>query len=224
VLAIGGGKGDHNDETPSKVHAPLKSLTEANPAPPAPQKKENNRRVAAQVKPNEHMHDGNPCDDDEEVFGGMCYTKCSILTDGKYYKRKSAFTCCAEPHCGVNIFRMKTASLIPCSGFDVSSGDTGGKYSGDNGAACPHVRGTCLADEEIFTGECYEKCSLLTNGTHPNRIGAATCCKREGVGCMIPSNDWTASSFDVGGGAGDNNAQTPKSVHFPLTRFTEATA
>jgi hypothetical protein len=215
-LAVGGGAGDHNDETPRKVHPPLESLTEANP--PAAHKKENKRRrVAAHIKPDEHMHDGNACDDAEEFFGSMCYTKCAILTDNKYPERKSAFTCCAEPSCGMaDIYMMKTASLIPCSGFDVSSED--------GGEACPHSLGTCLADEELFSGECFEKCDLLTNGDFPHRVAAATCCKSEGVGCMNPFNDWTKASFSVGGGAGDHDKHTPQRAHFPLTSITEATA
>jgi len=217
-LDVGGGAGDHDDTTPRRVHFPLKSLTEEKhrkaslPAPPA----SNARRVPlGNVKPNEPMYDGNPCDNSEELFLGLCYKKCELLTGGRYRTRKSAFMCCQKPNCGITqVFKMKTASLVPCSGNDVSSAD--------GGTACPHALGACLKDEELWGGECFETCSLLTNGSYPNRVTAATCCKAGGASCFDPRNDWTATRFDVGGGIGDNDAQTPHSAHFPLKRLTEA--
>jgi hypothetical protein len=220
-LDVGGGAGDHDGETPHNSHPPLKSLTETKKkiATPSPTRGavNNARRVPpTSVTPDEHMHDGNPCDDSEELFMGLCYTKCADLTEGAYMTRKSAFTCCEQPNCGANLFKMKTSSILPCKGYDVSSAD--------GGTACPHAVGTCLKDEELFGGECFEKCSVLTDGTHPNRVGAATCCKTHGVRCLDPFNDWTAKSFAAGGGAGDDDSQTPQGAHYPLQRLTEAMA
>jgi len=36
------------------------------------------------------------CLDDEELFLGMCYMKCSILTDGDFSNRIAAITCCKD--------------------------------------------------------------------------------------------------------------------------------
>ncbi|CAK0908764.1 unnamed protein product [Prorocentrum cordatum] len=35
---------------------------------------------------------------------------------------------------------------------------------------------TCADDEEIHAGLCYKTCELLTNGTHPYRTSAMSCC------------------------------------------------
>lgn len=175
----------------------------------------NARRAPNSLKPHEDMHDGNPCEDAEELHGGLCYTRCATLTGGTHPFRITAYSCCATASCGANIFRMHTASIIPCSGYDVSSGTT------LHGTACPHVPGTCLTDEEQFQGECFEKCSKLTNGAYPNRVAVATCCKKEGIRCLDPWNDWTAAKFDVGGGLGDHDAETPRRAHYPLKSLTE---
>jgi len=103
---------------------------------------------------------------------------------------------------------MKTASLIPCGGYDVSHMD--------GGHACPHLPGVCLTDEEQFMGECFETCSKLTHGQYPHRVAAATCCKGEGLACLNPFNDVTKADFYAGGGKGDEDAQTPRDPHFPL--------
>jgi len=192
--------------------SPVVRSTPVIPAAAAPV---NMRRAPRKsVLPDEHMHDGNICDDTEELLAGLCYTKCSILTNSTHAHRFSAFSCCETEDCHANVFKMKTASLIPCSGFDVSSAD--------GGIACPHLRGTCLTDEEQFLGECYEKCSTLTNGTYPNRVAAMSCCNTEGVGCLDPFNEWTKPAFFAGGGNGDHNAETPRKPHFPEKVFAEA--
>jgi hypothetical protein len=100
-----------------------------------------------------------------------------------------------------------------CSGFSVA---------GVQGKSCPHKPGTCLANEEMFMGRCYEKCSIVTNGEYPTRVAAASCCKSSSmIACLNPLNDKTSSSLNVGGGTGDGNPSTPRSSHGPLTRFTE---
>eukprot|EP00929_Paragymnodinium_shiwhaense_P062281 TRINITY_DN3109_c0_g1_i2.p1 TRINITY_DN3109_c0_g1~~TRINITY_DN3109_c0_g1_i2.p1 ORF type:complete len:342 (-),score=35.12 TRINITY_DN3109_c0_g1_i2:338-1279(-) len=166
------------------------------------------------LKPQEHMNDGDLCDDTEELYDGLCYTKCSILTGIPEAHRSTAFSCCPTSDCHANIVKMKTASLIPCHGYDVSSSD--------GGIACPHIRGECLTDEEQFMGECFEKCSKLTCGKFPKRIAAATCCNPDGnLGCLNFHNDDTNAKLNVGGGAGDHDASTPRASHFPLLYLTE---
>lgn len=51
------------------------------------------------LKPLELLDDGNVCDTNEELFGGLCYKKCSLLTTGEAPIRTSAWTCCASHPC-----------------------------------------------------------------------------------------------------------------------------
>merc|ERR1712039_942702 len=39
-------------------------------------------------------HKPGACLTDEELFGGMCYASCNLLTSGKYPHRVAAATCC----------------------------------------------------------------------------------------------------------------------------------
>jgi len=166
----------------------------------------------ATVKPQENMQDGNKCDDNEEMHAELCYKKCSLLTQGAYTHRVSAFSCCKTGECH-NIFKLNTASLIPCHGYDVSGAD--------QSTACPHLPGTCLEDEEQFMGMCFKKCSIITDGKYPNRVGAASCCKNTGVACLDPFNDMTKGAMAVGGGSGDHDGSTPAGAHLPMTSLTE---
>jgi len=164
--------------------------------------------------PAEDMHDGNICDDDEELFAKLCYKKCSLLTRGEYPKRTTAWSCCASDgseKCG--FFNQKLSVRI-CGGFDVS-GDRAG-----NG--CPHPAGACLENEEVHLGRCFKKCGILTDGEYPTRIAAATCCKAtEEWKCLDIMNVKTRKEFDVGGGAGDGDKRTPRGPHWPKTAWTE---
>jgi len=167
--------------------------------------------------PAEDMHDGNLCDEDEELFAKLCYKKCSLITHGKYPRRTTAWSCCAAgdetEKCG--LFNQKL-SLKICSGYDIS-GDRAG-----NG--CPHPAGACLENEEVHLGRCFKRCSELTDGEYPTRIAAATCCKAtEEWKCLDPRNVKTRSSFNVGGGKGDGDSRTPSGPHWPKTAWTEAT-
>eukprot|EP00929_Paragymnodinium_shiwhaense_P053982 TRINITY_DN2705_c0_g2_i1.p1 TRINITY_DN2705_c0_g2~~TRINITY_DN2705_c0_g2_i1.p1 ORF type:complete len:297 (-),score=68.63 TRINITY_DN2705_c0_g2_i1:291-1115(-) len=174
-----------------------------------------NTRRKPSIKPFEHKHDHNTCDDSEELYAGLCYTKCSVLTGFSAAHRVSAFTCCPTPDCHGNVFKMKTSSLVPCQGYDVSSADMG--------KACPHEEGACLKDEEQFLGECFETCDKLTEGKFPKRIAAATCCNPDAEGgCLNLGNDRTKSALNVGGGGGDGDASTPAEAHMPLKSLTES--
>jgi len=149
------------------------------------------------------------------MYLGLCYTKCSVLTGIPTAHRVTAFSCCTRNDCHRNILKMKTVSLLPCHGFDVSSAD--------EGKACPHAEGVCLENEEQFLGSCYEKCELLTEGKFPKRTGAASCCDPDATGgCLAFWNDESAGKFNVGGGRGDDDPSTPSQPHWPLKSVTEA--
>merc|ERR1719335_807360 len=139
------------------------------------------RRKKPTLLPNEVPNDNNECDSKtEEEYGGLCYDKCSILTNGSYPYRSNAFACCEVQSCATNIMKMKVASILPCEkgSFDVAG----------DGSSCPHPLGACLADEDTYLGACYEKCATLTNGTAPDRVGPDSCCKGTGTKCMNPFN------------------------------------
>jgi len=135
-----------------------------------------------------NLHDGNICKDNEEHFAGLCYKKCSIMTDNSHTIRTSPWTCCERRPCFVNQ-RLHVGLRIACVGFAVS-GD--GK--------CPHMPGACLDNEETMLGICYKKCSLLTNKNFPHRVGPATCCKTGGLSCLYFWKTYTSKEFNVGGG------------------------
>mmetsp|Transcript_100949 Transcript_100949/g.254367 ORF Transcript_100949/g.254367 Transcript_100949/m.254367 type:complete len:518 (+) Transcript_100949:64-1617(+) len=226
AFAVGGGKGDHDAATPATAHLPQKSLTEASessaPAPlpettPSPAAQAVSEQAPApepqpngQLRPQEHMNDGNVCADDEELFGGLCYGKCSVLTKGEAPIRTSSWTCCEQHPCGLTNQRGSMGTSILCNGYDVSAD-----------GSCPHKPGACLVNEEMHLGVCYEKCSLLTKGEFPNRIAAATCCKVKGLGCLNFKNVMTSNTFDKGGGAGNPDTATLADAHSPSTSLTE---
>mmetsp|Transcript_12221 Transcript_12221/g.35038 ORF Transcript_12221/g.35038 Transcript_12221/m.35038 type:complete len:280 (-) Transcript_12221:179-1018(-) len=178
------------------------------------------------LTPREHLHDGNPCADDEEFFGGLCYDKCAALTDGKYAFRQSAWSCCNKANCGPNIFALHTCCVTHmgiCSGYDIAGVQEGDKI-------CPHKPGACMADEELFLDLCYMKCSLLTKGLYPYRTAPATCCKSShGLGCLLEEGAKdgldgqaiTNAELAVGGGCGDNKDSTPCQPHEPQQSLTE---
>lgn len=164
------------------------------------------------LAPRESMNDGNICEDDEEFYSNLCYRKCTILTDGEYPIRTSPWTCCREKPC---TFSNQMHNVGVCSGFDVA-----GAMAGRD--ACPHTAGACLTNEEMFMGDCYKKCSVLQPG-FPIRVGPATCCVEDGIGCAMPGNSVTSLDYQVGGGAGDGDPTTPDDVHKPLPELTEST-
>lgn len=162
--------------------------------------------------PPENIHDGNVCGDDEEMYGGLCYVKCSIITRGTHPIRTTAFSCCqAEDiaHCG---FKNQEVNLKVCGGFD-KAGNVNGQTS-----ACPHSGGTCFEDEELYLGVCYKKCSILTNNQYDSRVSPWTCCKSNGLSSCIPGmgNTKSATSFNVGGSTGKDAVP-----HNPETVLTE---
>lgn len=177
-----------------------------------------NANILNPFAPVEKMNDGNACQDDEEFLGGLCYAKCSSLTQGKATYRMSAFACCEKKdptQCG---FKNQIFNFAPCSGLDV-----GGTIGGKSGQ-CPHTPGSCLTNEEYFLGSCFMKCTSLTSGDFPTRTSPTTCCKGTGIQCLTPSNVKISSAFDVGGGiinAGSQQSDVPKVPHSPIQDLTE---
>lgn len=216
---VGGGNGDQDPSTPDEAHPPEARLTEgsgsqaeiktavAPVAFAAPAAAEPEPVNILDVEPTEHLHDGNVCDDTEELYDGLCYKRCSLLTEGAAPIRTSSWTCCEGHPCGIWNQKGSVGTTIACDGFDV-----------DGSGGCPHKPGACLVDEELFLGVCYKKCSLLTQGQFPHRVAAASCCKTQGMGCLNPWNDRTRKSFDVGGGAQGHD----ESAHLPEESLTEA--
>jgi len=160
-----------------------------------------------------NLRDGNPCPDNEEELGGLCYERCSDLTRGIYPVRSSAFSCCKQQPC--NAFNSVFSNPMKfCHGLDV----------GRLGGGCPHSLGDCLLNEEFLLGFCYRKCALLTNGEYPYRTTAGTCCRLNSyVACSDPSFTLTNATFSVGGGQGDELLQGDAGqVHAPLLYVAEA--
>jgi len=169
----------------------------------------------AALKPEENTQDGNVCNDDEEKFEGICYKKCSILTQGTHKIRTTAFTCCSADkieECG---FSNQEVKMSICGGFDVS-----GSINGQSGA-CPHKKGTCYLNEELFLGMCYKKCSDLTEGAFNMRISSFSCCSKTSI---LECNPFSFSStpvvkselgFNVGG-------KPDSGPHNPVPELTES--
>mmetsp|Transcript_121569 Transcript_121569/g.289002 ORF Transcript_121569/g.289002 Transcript_121569/m.289002 type:complete len:277 (-) Transcript_121569:193-1023(-) len=156
----------------------------------------------------ENLKDGNLCSHDEELFGYLCYKKCSLLTNGKAPVRLSAFSC-AKSQGFSDFFQPKVGTLMPCKGYDVSGDEAG------NG--CPHKPGTCLLNEEFHLGKCFKKCDLLTNGQYPHRTSAETCCKTKSlIECIEPTKSIFNTDFNVGGGHGKDEQSHP-----PEEKLTE---
>ncbi|CAE7180724.1 unnamed protein product, partial [Symbiodinium necroappetens] len=75
-------------------------------------------------------HGEGTCLEDEELLLGMCYKKCSILTDGRFNHRVAATTCCSETGLACfNPMNLKTDFV----GFAVGGG------KGDGSQATPSV-------------------------------------------------------------------------------------
>lgn len=167
-------------------------------------------RIPEALAPPENRHDGNVCETGEELFKGLCYKTCSLLTSGEYPLRTTPFSCCSQHPCNL---KNQKFELGLCGGFDVAGDEAGG--------GCPHPPGACLENEELSLGVCYKKCGILTNNEFPYRLAAATCCKVQGLGCLDFTKTRTSKAFDVGGGEGDGDWATPASPHAPLKELTE---
>jgi len=142
---------------------------------------------------------GGICVLDKEPYQGLCYAKCSDLTNGKSPHRTGPFTCCSgsDVEClsGKGVVSSSTeygSSHIP------EAKDTGRSYKAINimDARCDH-------NEDDFGGLCYAKCGDLTYGKSTIRTATSSCCSCgkgffSGLCCMLPWNVATDPSFMVG--------------------------
>jgi len=139
---------------------------------------------------------GMNCRKHEELFFGICYKNCSLLTNGMYNIRFAPNGCCRQLPCIL-------PSEVDLNGFAPGYGYFVG---GQGHGFFPHAPGECMGNEESHLGFCYKKCSLLTNHEFNYRMGTNTCCKMEK--CWSPFN-WNpfnmktegtwCSGFAVGG-------------------------
>lgn len=77
-----------------------------------------------------YPHGPGGCAGNEESHLGMCYKKCSLLTNNEFPQRVMANTCCKASPCW-NPFNLKTSGSGACSGFGI-----GGGLSDEE--KCPH--------------------------------------------------------------------------------------
>lgn len=160
---------------------------------------------------------GRHCRKHEELFLGICYRNCSILTNNTYPIRFAPNGCCRQMPC-------LTPSEVDLQGFAPSYG----YFVGGEGAGhFPHAPGECMGNEESHLGFCYKKCSLLTNHKFNHRMGTNTCCKHNN--CLSPFN-WNPFNMDtkgtwckgyaVGGGLseGDECPHKPSRAGGPSSR------
>eukprot|EP00933_Yihiella_yeosuensis_P071964 TRINITY_DN80220_c0_g1_i1.p1 TRINITY_DN80220_c0_g1~~TRINITY_DN80220_c0_g1_i1.p1 ORF type:complete len:395 (-),score=83.91 TRINITY_DN80220_c0_g1_i1:198-1382(-) len=185
---------------------------------------EQEKKAESKLIPSNGMNDGNICNDDEELFGALCYKKCADLTGGSHSLRNGPNSCCsAKTFLECDLAHVKMTH-IPCGGFEVS-GDR------EVRSACPNPPGSCLSNEEVFGGLCYKRCKFLTGGLYPFRSGPDSCCKispvKNSLACFFgPLNHMAENDvlFDVGGGAGDGDKiNTPDYPHVPNALLAEAT-
>lgn len=128
---------------------------------------------------------GGGCPEETELVGHFCYQKCSLLTSGLYPRRHGGRTCCKTEHC------LWPGNFWVSERFNVG-GDMG-----------------CADGAELHAGQCYERCTLLTNGSYPTRTAVATCCKEEDVRrCGQHGTLWTDLGFA-------KRSQSGRPVHVP---------
>jgi len=147
------------------------------------------------------------CAADEELYEGLCYKQCRLLTESTEPFRESASQCCEQkPPCSVSTDSVQAEF---CAGYAVSGDSTGNM--------CPHTPGGCLKDEELFEGVCYMRCDLLTYNMLNFRDTADSCCESGSPFAMLEFGACdTDMRYAVGGGKGDGDASTPGVPHPPL--------
>mmetsp|Transcript_52512 Transcript_52512/g.151328 ORF Transcript_52512/g.151328 Transcript_52512/m.151328 type:complete len:266 (+) Transcript_52512:69-866(+) len=137
------------------------------------------------------LADATECRMQEELYGGLCYKKCAILTNGTFTKRVAPNGCCKE----------MSVKCVLSSEVDFSGLFPGSGYNINVDGQAPHGPGICDGNEEFFGGVCYKKCSLLTQSAYTVRSGPGTCCTHS---CWNALNTVTkageCTGFNVGGG------------------------
>merc|ERR1712232_521864 len=102
-----------------------------------------------------YIGQGSRCKEDEELYAGLCYKTCNLLTQGAYPIRTSSWTCCASHPCSLQNQEGSIGSSLACDGYDVGGGSdpTIGSFT------CPHKPFPCGEGEEDVIGVCYTSCS-----------------------------------------------------------------
>jgi hypothetical protein len=157
-------------------------------------------------------HRPGSCLANEEMMLGVCYKKCSILTNQEFPHRVAPATCCKAG--GISCL------LFPWKSYTSKEYAVGGGRSGP---------GACSQDAEMFMGLCYKKCALLTEAKYPHRLGPLTCCGAytwyphmgDGawhMGCLDLRKDHSRPSFAA---ADLQPSVNYSSIHWPLADLTE---
>lgn len=132
------------------------------------------------------------CCPEEENHLGLCYSKCSLLTNGTHPYRTATNTCCNSPETFFDCFDPNnTLQDFPGAwGFGVSKGGEPAKPAcKPQQCRCPIMTSEgCCPDEENYFGLCYKKCSILTNGTHNARCWPNMCGIKGGGDCWKGDN------------------------------------
>jgi len=144
-------------------------------------------------------YNGWPCREGEELFFGHCYKSCDAETNGTHPNRNDDCTCCMDSPC----ISGSSRTLNDCARFDVNM--DGERPMQPLLPDCPY------ANEEIFEGLCYTKCTVMTKGLFPFRTAMNTCSNGKYGG------NWTmgfgpCSGFGIGG--------TKCAPHIPMAAGT----
>ncbi|CAE8593542.1 unnamed protein product [Polarella glacialis] len=145
------------------------------------------------------------CLSNEEMYEGLCYQQCRILTQGEANYRRGTDTCCQA-----NSFMCSFVKTMVTKSAGLA---IGGGQAVESQVHAPGVGGDCLPNEEPLIGVCYKKCSNLTNGTHPFRTGSSSCCGGTAFSCILGKNAsevLTNVAYSSGGGTGPLGV-----AHFP---------
>jgi len=132
---------------------------------------------------------------DTQEFAAILARKAQILqempeTSDAFQKAKESFKNGSNAAFDGSEFDEEYAKTL----FDNLTKGLGPKMNRDN-------NNTCADDEEIHAGLCYKTCALLTNGSHPYRISAMSCCPNKGF-CnpfKMRSKVSICGGFDVAG-------------------------
>jgi len=139
---------------------------------------------------------GTSCPDDEETLSGVCYKKCSLLTNHTYPHRFGPAMCCKTG--GVSCLYLWKTHLDPERKKEARE---------------------CFEDEEMMLGACSKKCSLLTDNRHNRRLGPFSCCGVRQEFQMdtsyIERGVWHIGCFDL------QNMTSITSDHLPSKKSSE---
>lgn len=144
------------------------------------------------------QEEGSICDEGKEYWWGLCYDKCSDLTNGEYTHRAGGCKCCKDD-----------GACDEPSRFSVSCE----KYS--NSPVEPiekpmlTVPGNCESGEELFSALCYTRCRDVFPD-YPYRIGPCHCCDSPGSSCYKDPAHYIANCAALN--VGSNKA---RAVHPP---------